>query len=99
VPAAAARTPLSIYYQGLRFPVDKERFVIGRGKTASDLVIKDPNVSRQHALVEWHDGHWYVVDMGSTNGFEVHGTRVQRRQVSAGDVITVCNHELEFVFE
>jgi pSer/pThr/pTyr-binding forkhead associated (FHA) protein len=37
--------------------------------------------------------------MGSTNGFEVHGTRVQRRQVSAGDVITVCNHELEFVFE
>lgn len=90
---------LNAYYNGERFPVTKERFVIGRGKQTSDLTIKDPNVSRQHALIEFHNGQYFMVDMGSTNGVEYAGQRIQRQLVNEGDVFRVCDHELRFSFQ
>jgi hypothetical protein len=96
-PVAASRAPqLFLYYQGERFPVNKERFIIGRGKQSSDLTIKDPNVSRQHAMVEYLNGQFYIVDMGSTNGVEYNGQRVQRRVINDGDTFRVCDHEIRF---
>jgi pSer/pThr/pTyr-binding forkhead associated (FHA) protein len=89
---------LSIYYAGERFSVTKERFIVGRGKQSSDLTIKDPNVSRQHAMVEFLNGQYYMVDMGSTNGIEYNGQRVQRKVINEGDVFRVCDHELRFSF-
>ncbi len=89
---------LSIYYSGERFSVNKDRFIIGRGKQSSDLTIKDPNVSRQHAMVEFLNGQYYIVDMGSTNGVEYAGQRVQRKVINEGDVFKVCDHELRFSF-
>lgn len=99
-PAMARVAPgsLSIHYQGEAFPVTKDRFIIGRGKQTSDLTIKDPNVSRQHAMIEFSDGQYYIVDMGSTNGVEYNGQRVQRRVINQGDVFRVCDHELQFSF-
>ena len=99
-PAApgAAGAKLSISYQGETFPVTKDRFIIGRGKQSSDLTIKDPNVSRQHAMIEFSNGQYYIVDMGSTNGVEYNGQRVQRKVISEGDAFKVCDHELKFSF-
>ncbi|MBN2193669.1 MAG: FHA domain-containing protein [Polyangiaceae bacterium] len=94
----AAPGRLSIYYAGERFGVNKDRFIIGRGKQSSDLTIKDPNVSRQHAMVEFLNGQYYIVDMGSTNGVEYAGQRVQRKVINEGDVFKVCDHELRFSF-
>jgi pSer/pThr/pTyr-binding forkhead associated (FHA) protein len=91
--APIART-LTIHYQGRPFQVTKDRFIIGRGKTSSDLTIRDPNVSRQHALVEFSGGNFYMVDMGSTNGIEFSGQRVQRKAIQNGDVFRICDHEL-----
>lgn len=76
----------------------KDRFIIGRGRQTSDLTIKDPNVSRQHAMIEFSNGTYYIVDMGSTNGVEYNGQRVQRRAINEGDVFRVCDHELRFSF-
>ena len=90
---------LNIYYQGERFPINKDRFIIGRGKQSSDLTIKDPNVSRQHAMIEFLNGQYYIVDMGSTNGVEYNGQRVQRKVINEGDVFRVCDHELQFSFQ
>jgi hypothetical protein len=97
-PLASSSRPsqLYIYYMGERFQVTKERFIIGRGKQSSDLTIKDPNVSRQHAMVEYLNGQYYIVDMGSTNGVEYNGQRVQRRVINDGDTFRVCDHELRF---
>jgi hypothetical protein len=89
---------LAIYYQGERFPINKDRFIIGRGKQSSDLTIKDPNVSRQHAMIEFLNGQYYIVDMGSTNGVEYNGQRVQRKVINEGDVFRVCDHELQFSY-
>lgn len=96
--AAAASGKLTISYQGETFPVTKDRFIIGRGKQSSDLTIKDPNVSRQHAMIEFLNGQYYIVDMGSTNGVEFNGQRVQRKVISEGDAFRVCDHELKFSF-
>jgi hypothetical protein len=93
-----AGAKLSISYQGETFPVTKDRFIIGRGKQSSDLTIKDPNVSRQHAMIEFSNGQYYIVDMGSTNGVEYNGQRVQRKVISEGDAFRVCDHELTFSF-
>lgn len=94
----AAGAKLTISYQGEAFPVTKDRFIIGRGKQSSDLTIKDPNVSRQHAMIEFSNGQYYIVDMGSTNGVEYNGQRVQRKVISEGDAFRVCDHELRFTF-
>jgi pSer/pThr/pTyr-binding forkhead associated (FHA) protein len=96
--AAAPRRAINVYYMGQRFTVTKDRFVIGRGKQSSDLTIKDPNVSRQHALVEFLGGQYFIVDMGSTNGVEYMGQRVQRQPINEGDVFRVCDHELRFSY-
>ena len=96
--APGAGAKLTISYQGETFLVNKDRFIIGRGKQSSDLTIKDPNVSRQHAMIEFSNGQYYIVDMGSTNGVEYNGQRVQRKVISEGDSFRVCDHELKFTF-
>ena len=85
-------------YNGDRVVVAKDRFIIGRGKQSSDLTLKDPNVSRQHAMVEYQNGAYFMVDMGSTNGVEYNGQRVARKQISEGDVYRICDHDLRFTY-
>jgi pSer/pThr/pTyr-binding forkhead associated (FHA) protein len=97
VPLADGAT-LTLVYQGTRHPIAKGRFVIGRGKQSSDLTLRDPNVSRQHALIEFQDGVYFMVDMGSTNGVTYNGQRIARRPIGEGDVFHICDHELRFTF-
>ncbi|MDB4944770.1 MAG: transporter ATP-binding protein [Labilithrix sp.] len=89
---------LAIIYQGDKVGVSKDRFVIGRGKQSSDLTLKDPNVSRQHAMVEYQNGVYFMVDMGSTNGVEYNGQRIARKQIAEGDVFRICDHDLRFTY-
>ena len=89
---------LTAIYQGERTSVNKEKFIIGRGRQTSDLTIKDPNVSRQHAMVEFQNGVYYMVDLGSTNGVEYQGQRVTRKAIAEGDTFRICDHDLYFTF-
>jgi hypothetical protein len=89
---------LSVVYHGEKLPVTKDRFVIGRGKQSSDLTLKDPNVSRQHAMVEFQNGVYFMVDMGSTNGVEFNGQRIARKQIGEGDSFRICDHEMRFTY-
>jgi len=98
VSAAAQTAPLTLVYQGERFAINKDRFVIGRGKQSSDLTLKDPNVSRQHAMIEFQNGVYFMVDMGSTNGVEYNGQRIARKQITEGDVFRICDHGLAFTY-
>jgi pSer/pThr/pTyr-binding forkhead associated (FHA) protein len=95
---AAHGTALSLVYQGERYSVNKDRFVIGRGKQSSDLTLKDPNVSRQHAMIEFQNGVYFMVDMGSTNGVEYNGQRIARKQITEGDVFRICDHDILFTY-
>jgi pSer/pThr/pTyr-binding forkhead associated (FHA) protein len=90
---------LHIIYQGQRYPVTKDRFIVGRGKQSSDMTIKDPNVSRQHAMVELTAEGAAIVDLDSTNGVEFNGERVKRRTIQNGDLYILCGHELRFEYQ
>jgi neural Wiskott-Aldrich syndrome protein len=97
-PHATGVATLSIFYEGEKVGVSKDRFVIGRGKQSSDLTLKDPNVSRQHAMIEYQNGVYFMVDMGSTNGVEYNGQRIARKQIAEGDVFRICDHDLRFTY-
>lgn len=50
---------------------------IGRDDTCT-VQVPVPNVSRVHAVTEWAEGRWWVVDQNSTNGLFAGGTRMER---------------------
>ena len=89
---------LAVVYGERAIAVDQPGFVIGRGTQAAGLTIKDPNISRRHAIIEQQQGVYYLVDMGSTNGTQVNGQTISRKAIAEGDVVRICDHELRFTY-
>ena len=87
---------LFVIFNGQKLPVNKEEFVIGRGSKTADLPIKDGNISRRHAAIVLQNGAFYMKDLGSTNGIEYEGERVESRRIQEGDVYQLCDYELRF---
>jgi len=85
-------------WNGQRRVLDKQRAVLGRSRDA-DVRIDDPNVSRRHAEIVQDGPSFWVVDLGSTNGTEVNGRRVQRHQLQDGSSFTVGETTLTFSTE
>ena len=90
---------LTLIYQGSKIPINQEQFIIGRGSKASDLAIRDSNVSRKHAAIIYHNGAFYLKDLGSTNGIEYDGRQVDSKRIDEGDVFFICGHELHFTYQ
>ncbi len=105
VPPAAAPQPqgsagptLFLIYNGQRYPVTKDQFIIGRGSKTSDLPIKDGNISRKHAAVIRRNGTFYIKDLGSTNGIDYKGMRIDNKRIDEGDIFHLCDYELRFTY-
>ena len=79
-------------------PGDKDQFIIGRGSKTSDLAIKDGNISRKHAAVIRRNGTFYIKDLGSTNGIDYKGMRIDNKRIDEGDVFHLCDYELRFTY-
>ncbi len=60
---------------------------IGRA-SACGIRIADAGVSSKHAKIWCEDGHYFLMDLGSTNGTFVNDRDVDREQLKHGDVIT-----------
>jgi hypothetical protein len=89
---------LFLVYNGQRYPVTKDQFIIGRGSKTSDLPIKDGNISRKHAAVIRRNGTFYIKDLGSTNGIDYKGMRIDNKRIDEGDVFHLCDYELRFTY-
>jgi hypothetical protein len=89
---------LFLVYNGQRYPVTKDQFIIGRGSKTSDLAIKDGNISRKHAAVIRRNGTFYIKDLGSTNGIDYKGMRIDNKRIDEGDVFHLCDYELRFTY-
>lgn len=98
-PQVAARPSLYVIFNGQKFPVSKDEFVIGRGSKSADLAIKDGNISRRHAAVVFHGGAYYMKDLGSTNGIDFAGQKVGTKRIDEGDLFQICDYELRFTFQ
>jgi predicted Zn finger-like uncharacterized protein len=59
---------------GRIFEIDKPRVVLGRA--GGDVILNDPECSRQHAAIEISDEKVFLVDLGSTNGTYVSDKRI-----------------------
>ena len=86
-PIAGAITSALITPDGVRHVLETERVTIGR-QSGCTVVIRDTNVSREHAQLRRRPNGWTLRDLGSTNGTKLNGVRVDDEQMLAdGDVI------------
>jgi FHA domain len=98
-PDQLSTTPtLFLIFNNQRIPIDKDQFIIGRGSKTSDLPIKDGNISRKHAAVIRRNGTYYIKDLGSTNGIDYKGMRIDNKRIDEGDVFHLCDYELRFTY-
>ncbi len=92
------RTVGVLTWAGRRRILDKNRAVLGRSREV-DVQIEDPNVSRRHAEVVQQGSAWWVIDLGSTNGVEVDGKRVQRARLDDGTSFVIGETTVTFTTE
>ncbi len=97
-PAASGAGTLFLVFNNQRYPIAKDQFIIGRGSKTSDLPIKDGNISRKHAAVIRRNGTFYIKDLGSTNGIDYKGMRIDNKRIDEGDTFHICDYELRFTY-
>jgi hypothetical protein len=89
---AVRRADVVLEVNGIRHPLDPPGIVIGRGADA-DLRINDPGVSRRHTELRVQGGDRgptvTAVDLGSTNGTLVNGSRAERATLEDGDTVKI----------
>jgi serine phosphatase RsbU (regulator of sigma subunit) len=91
--------PSLIYVQGNEqrsILLNRTPFSVGR-KVDKDLVIPDPRVSRDHAIIVAENGDFYVVDQGSKHGTYVNGERIQRQRLQRNDRLEFGVREVAYV--
>ncbi|MET3949667.1 FtsK/SpoIIIE domain-containing protein [Arthrobacter sp. UYEF36] len=100
---AAARTmaPLALVVHsgpgaGLVFALRRGRFRIGRSGT--EVVIPDAELSREHARLDVTDSAVTLSDLGSVNGVRVDGRRVRGAVVSTDSLIRCGGSSMSLVF-
>jgi pSer/pThr/pTyr-binding forkhead associated (FHA) protein len=72
------------------------KLVIGRGEEAG-LVLRDPDVSREHIEIARDLDGALARDLGSKNGLEVNGKRLRERRLRHGDTLRLG--ETSIVYE
>ena len=71
---------------------------IGR-QEGNSLVLNSERVSRLHAMIDWDGDHYSVADNGSLNGTFVNGKRVQRQTLRNGDMLSIGDCEMRFLYD
>ncbi len=88
---SAGGLPLYVRAQGCdRMLQAGPRYRLGRDPE-SDIVIADPRVSWDHAVLRLEDGSWLLEDSGSTNGTFVGSGRVRHLPIT-GDCVVRLGH-------
>jgi pSer/pThr/pTyr-binding forkhead associated (FHA) protein len=85
----------TLEWAGGSHTIDQRVVVIGRSSDC-DVHLDDANVSRRHAEVRRIGDGYSLVDLGSTNGTEVNGQRIQETALMNGDVISVGTTRITF---
>jgi len=59
---------------------------IGR-QAENHICLRDPKISRFHALIKLKDSHLIIKDLQSTNGTMINDTKIVRSKLNSGDLI------------
>ena len=91
--------PILVFVEGneqRNINLDHSPFSVGR-KIDKDLVITDPRVSRDHALIVSENGQFCVIDQSSKHGTFVNGERVQRKTLERNDRLEFGVRDVAYV--
>jgi serine phosphatase RsbU (regulator of sigma subunit) len=97
--AVSSVFPTAIFVQGgeqQTLNLNHTPFSVGR-KVDRDLVIADPRVSREHAVIISENGVYFVVDQGSKHGTFVNGERVDRQKLERNDRLEFGARDIAYV--
>ena len=84
---------------GKRMVVGPAGATLGRSRKC-DIVVDDPNISREHAEIRPRGGSWVLRDLGSTNGSSINGRRTDGAEVlKPGDEIELGTSTMTFELE
>lgn len=74
----------------------KENTSIGRSPS-NDITLKAPKVSRQHAAINVYNNQYIIIDLKSSNGVFVNGTKVDECILKPGDEVSIGGYKFLFV--
>jgi serine/threonine protein kinase len=80
---------------GSKVPIPGNGMTIGRS-AINQLQLRDPGVSREHAMLTFQRGKVYIRDRGSSLGTYVNGQRLgdKNRELAAGDRIAIGRSDI-----
>ena len=73
------------------YQFEKETVYLGR-RDGNDVKLAFPFVSGRHCSIQYHEGHFFVQDLGATNGTMVNGQTLEPnvpQPVRPGDVVQI----------
>lgn len=81
---------------------DTKEFILGENTSigrspSNDIPLKEPKVSRQHAAINKYNESYILIDLKSSNGVYVNGTKIDEVVLNPGDEISIGGHK--FLFE
>lgn len=83
-----------------RYEIRGPKWKIGRDPTNQVIIDEDPYTSRFHAWITFEEGHFFVEDLGSTNGTLLNGQPlVRRRPLVNGDRVRIGRSDFSFVVD
>jgi hypothetical protein len=98
-PARSEQRTALLLMDGKRLVIGAAGATMGRSRQC-EVMVDDPNVSRQHAEVRPRGGSWVVTDLGSTNGSRLNGRTLEQPTVlKPGDKIELGTTTLTFALE
>lgn len=81
---------------GEKFPLTKERTIIGRNREA-EIWINDESISRKHAEILSKQGRLFLRDLGSKNGTYINDHKILEVELKDGDLIRTGNATLKYL--
>jgi hypothetical protein len=80
---------------GQVIPIEKARVTLGRA--GCDVILDDPELSRQHALISINGTTARLEDLGSTNGTFVDEERIEHAELDDRSEFRIGSHHIVFV--
>jgi ABC-type multidrug transport system ATPase subunit/pSer/pThr/pTyr-binding forkhead associated (FHA) protein len=81
--------------QQIQLNLNQPTILIGRNPQVT-VPLNSPNVSWQHARIDFDGAGHTLTDLHSTNGTFVNGARIARQRLQAGDVIQIGPFQLSY---
>lgn len=82
---------------GDSIPLIRENMKIGR-RESCDICLRFPNISGLHCELNFVNGYWELVDLGSTNGVKVNGHKTKRKLLNIDDEIKIANRKFKIKY-